>query len=123
MSPQTYHYVGFYVIPGNKSKNNVKKETNVRRCDIAEDLEDRRDSAAARRWIVKRGIYGGSCGEDNIVIVQACGVRTYVSEISRQTEKRITSVGGGCRSSLLGKSFKVYLHKEPTASWQIEWTL
>lgn len=30
----------------------------------------RRSAALHRRWTVKHGIYGGSCGEDNVVIVR-----------------------------------------------------
>jgi len=44
---------------------------------------------AQRRWTVKRGIYGGSCGEDNIVRSYRPCVYGCVSEISRETKKGI----------------------------------
>lgn len=39
-----------------------------------------------RRWTVKRGIYGGSCGEDNIVIVWT--VRVYVRQRDKSRNEK-----------------------------------
>lgn len=50
----------------------------------------RATGAAARcsadPWTVKRGIYGGSCGEDNIVIVQA--VRVHVRQRDKSRDEK-----------------------------------
>lgn len=46
----------------------------------------RRGAALHRRWTVKRGIYGGSCGEDNTVIVQT--VRVYVRQRDKSRNEK-----------------------------------
>jgi len=86
-----------------KKRRRRKRAREIRSSGLVDNPGDRRRGAARRgtarrgaqrRWTVKRGIYGGSCGEDNIVRSYGPCVYGCVSEISRETKKGIAGSRG-----------------------------
>lgn len=71
-------------------------------------------AALRRRWTVKRGIYGASCGEDNIVIVLV--VRMHARQRDKSRDEKGNPRGlrrggdGGSRNS-----FKVHVRTQVEA--------
>lgn len=71
-------------------------------------------AALRRRWTVKRGIYGASRGEDNIVIVQVVRMHARQRDTSRDEKGNPRGRRGGDGGSR--NSFKVHVRTRVEAN-------